>query len=262
MFFANQMQMVLFPTLKILPKHIENCAIDVNILQIVNLTKTLLRMQRMKPTSINHVNTCSNFNSFKDDLCSSLFYGEQADARVNERHDILADCKSNQDIIGVPEDEANIIKKCVTCPSFDSCDDLSNLVCPMVDRLKPIDVYTTVCMNVATFTAMYVFAYFCYDYANYDACLAPAILGSAKSTSDCLCSLSSSPPSPSRSRRPPPQSTRRRGRRERKKRRKKPHYLPYHVFGDSSPRLNISACNCLPFSPPGLNKSVRLYLFA
>ena len=40
---------------------------------------------------------------------SSLFYGEQADARVNERHDILADCKSNQDIIGVPEDEANII---------------------------------------------------------------------------------------------------------------------------------------------------------
>ena len=52
----------------------------------------------------------------------------------------------------------------------------------MVDRLKPIDVYTTVCMNFATFTAMYVFAYCCYDYANYDACLAPAILGSAQST--------------------------------------------------------------------------------
>ena len=174
------MQMVLFPTLKILPKHIENCAIDVNILQIVNLTKTLLRMQRMKPTSINHVNTCSNFKSCIGDLCSSLFYGEQADARVNERHDILADCQSNQDIIGVPEDEANIIKKCVTCSSVDSCDDLSNLVCPMVDRLKPIDVYTTVCMNVTTFTAMYVFAFCCYDYANYDACPAPAILGSAK----------------------------------------------------------------------------------
>jgi hypothetical protein len=87
--FANQMQMVLFPTLKILPKHIENCAIDVNILQIVNLTKTLLRMQRMKPTSINHVNTCSNFESCIGDLCSSLFYGEQADAHVNESHDIL-----------------------------------------------------------------------------------------------------------------------------------------------------------------------------
>ena len=71
----------------------------------------------MKPTSINHVNTCSNFKSCIGDLCSSLFYGEQADARVNERHDIVADCKSNQDIIGVPEDEANIIKKCVTCPT-------------------------------------------------------------------------------------------------------------------------------------------------
>ena len=30
----------------------------------------------------------------------------------------------------------------------------------------------------------------------------------------------------------------------------------------SSPRLSLSACNCLPFSPPGLNKSVRLYLIA
>ena len=37
-------------------------------------------------------------------------------------------------------------------------------------------------MNVATFTAMYVYAYCCYDYANYDACLAPIVLGSAKST--------------------------------------------------------------------------------
>ena len=175
--------MVHFPTFTILPKHIANCVIVMNMLQIVNQTKTLLRVQRMKPTSINHVNTCSNFKSCNDDLCPSLFYGEQADALVSERHDILTDCESTQDIFGVPEDEANIVKKCVTCSNLDSCNDyLSTLVCPMVDRLKPIDMYTTVYMSDVTFTAVYVYAYYCYDYANYDACLAPAILGSAKST--------------------------------------------------------------------------------
>ena len=169
------------PNFKNLPKHITNCVTDKNIFQIVNLTKTLLRMQRMKPTSINHVNTCFNFKSCIGDLCSSLFYGEQADARVNERHDILADCKSNQDIIGVPEDEANIVKKCVTCSSFDSCD-VPNLVCPMVDRLMLIDMYTTVYMTTTTSIAMYVYAYYCCEYANYDSCLAKAVLGSAMST--------------------------------------------------------------------------------
>ena len=43
-------------------------------------------------------------------------------------------------------------------------------------------MYTTVYTTTTTSIAMYVCAYCCYDYAYYDACLATAILGSAKST--------------------------------------------------------------------------------
>ena len=52
----------------------------------------------------------------------------------------------------------------------------------MVDRLMPIDMYTTVYMITNTSIAMYVYAYYCYEVANYYACLATAVLGSAKST--------------------------------------------------------------------------------
>jgi len=165
--FANKMQMVLYPTFKILPKHITICVIDKNNLQIVNQAKTLLKKQRrMKPTSINHVITCFQFKPCNDDLSPSLFCGEQADA-PREPHDILADCESTQDIIVVPEDEF--------------CD-VSFLVCPMEDRLMLIDMYTTVYM--ITSIALYVYAYYyCWDHATYDACVATAaVLGSAKST--------------------------------------------------------------------------------
>jgi hypothetical protein len=83
---------------------------------------------------------------------------------VRVPHDTLADCESTQDIIGVPEDEANIVKKCVTCSSSDFYD-VSFLVCPMEDRLMLIDVYTTV--YTTTSIAMYVCANCCYDYAYY-----------------------------------------------------------------------------------------------
>ena len=170
------MQMVLFLAINYFPKHIASSVIHKNILQIVILIKTLMKMQRMNPTSIINVNTCSNLKPCIDDLSSSLFC-EQADA-PRKPHDILADCESTQDIIGVPEDEANIVKKCVTCSSSDSCD-VSILVCPMEDRLMLIDVYTTV---YTTSITMYVCANCCYDYAYYDACFAMAVLGSAKST--------------------------------------------------------------------------------
>ena len=172
--FASKMQMVLFLAFIILLKHITSCVIDKNILLNVILAKTLLRKQRMKPISINNVNTCSNFKPCNEELSPGL----QADApRVP--HDTLADCESTQDIIGVPEDEANIVKKCVTCSSSDFYD-VSFLVCPMEDRLMLIDVYTTV--YTTTSIAMYVCANCCYDYAYYDACFAMAVLGSAKST--------------------------------------------------------------------------------
>ena len=172
--FASKMQLVLFLAFIILLKHITSCVIDKNILVNVILAKTLLRKQRMKPTSINNVNTCSNFKPCNEELSPGL----QADApRVP--HDTLADCESTQDIIGVPEDEANIVKKCVTCSSSDFYD-VSFLVCPMEDRLMLIDVYTTV--YTTTSIAMYVYAYYCCEYANYDSCLAKAVLGSTMST--------------------------------------------------------------------------------
>ena len=130
----------------------------------------------MKPTTIQNVNTCSNLNSC-DDLFSNLFYGEQADA-VKKPHDTLADSESNQDTIGEAEDEANIVKKCVACFSFDYCD-VSFLVCPMVDRLMLIDMYTTVYITNTISIAMYVYACYWYEDANY---YATAVLGSAKST--------------------------------------------------------------------------------
>ena len=45
-----------------------------------------------------------------------------------------------------------------------------------------IDMYTTVYMTTNTSIAMYVNAYYWYLDANYNACLATAVLGSAKST--------------------------------------------------------------------------------
>ena len=45
-----------------------------------------------------------------------------------------------------------------------------------------IDMYTTVYMTTTTSIAMYVYAYYCCEYANYDSCLAKAVLGSAMST--------------------------------------------------------------------------------
>ena len=133
----------------------------------------------MKPTSIQNMNTCSNLNSC-DDLFSKLFYGEQADA-LKKPHDTLADSESNQDTIGEAEDEANIVKKCVACFSFDYCD-VSFLVCPMVDRLMLIDMYTTVYITNTTSVAMYVYACYCYEDTNYYACLATATvyLGSVR----------------------------------------------------------------------------------
>ena len=52
----------------------------------------------------------------------------------------------------------------------------------MVDRLMLIDMYTTVYITNTTSVAMYVYACYCYEDANYYACLATAVLGSAKST--------------------------------------------------------------------------------
>jgi hypothetical protein len=86
----------------------------------------------------------------------------------------------------------------------------------MVDRLKPIDMYTTVCMNVATFAA------------NYDACLAPAILGSAKPTLGLsVLAVIDAALSKYIKKASTTEYTEEGKKREEEKKKKKMHYLPY-----------------------------------
>ena len=97
---------------------------------------------------------------------------------------ITADCESTQDFIDESEDEANIGKKCVTWFNFNSCDEDLHSSLSLVDRLKPLYVYTIVLYVYAiTTTAMYKYAYYAYCcYVCYDAYLAKAALGSDIST--------------------------------------------------------------------------------
>ena len=92
---------------------------------------------------------------------------------------ITADCESTQDFIDVSEDEANIDKNVTPGSTLILVMMTSTLVCPMVDRLKPLYVYTSDVYAITT-TAMYKYAYCCDAW--HDACLATAALGSDNST--------------------------------------------------------------------------------